>query len=188
MAQFTQKGQQLTIKTQTDKTIINWDQFSVNANEITHFLQPHKHAATLNRVLSAVPSEILGSLSSNGVLFLINPNGVLVGPGGQIDVNGLVASTLDVSNGAFLKGDDLLFSGDSKAAVANYGLIQGGDDGVYLIGRHLVNQGEILAVSSEVHFGAGSRILLKTQDKHIYIQPDLKKFFRRHRCGSYWDD
>ena len=174
MAQFTQEGQQLTIKTQTDKTIINWDQFSVNANEITHFLQPHKHAATLNRVLSAVPSEILGSLSSNGVLFLINPNGIVVGPGGQIDVNGLVASTLDVSNGAVLRGDDLLFSGDSKAAVENYGLIQGGDDGVYLIGRHLVNQGDVLAVSSEVHFGAGSRILLKTQDKHIYIQPDLE--------------
>ncbi|MCB0384331.1 MAG: filamentous hemagglutinin N-terminal domain-containing protein, partial [Bdellovibrionales bacterium] len=174
-AEITKQGQQLLIQTQSDKTVIHWDEFSIEAKELTHFLQPHVRAATLNRVLSATPSEILGSLTSNGVIFLINPNGILVGAEGRIDVNGLVASTLDFDTAAFLRGEDLLFSGDSAAAIENLGLIQGGDEGVFLIGRHLVNQGDILAASSEVHFGAGHHILLKTKERHIYIHPDLEE-------------
>ncbi|QVL57623.1 MAG: filamentous hemagglutinin N-terminal domain-containing protein [Simkaniaceae bacterium] len=173
-AQFLKDKNQLIIQTQSDKTIINWDAFSIDSGEVAHFLQPHETSATLNRVLSQSPSTILGSLTSNGVLFLINPNGILVGPGGSIDVNGLIASTLDIQNAEFLNGDNLDFLGSSDAAIENLGLIKGGGEGVYLIGRHLINKGNILAVSSEVHFGAGSHILLKTDDRHIYIQPDLE--------------
>lgn len=173
-AQFRQDKNHLLIQTQSDKTIIHWDSFSIDTGEVTHFLQPLETSTVLNRVLSSSPSSILGSLTSNGIIFLINPNGILVGPGGKINVNGLVASTLDVENAQFLKGLDLQFLGSSDAAVENLGLIQGKDEGVFLIGRHLVNKGEILAVSSGVHFGAGTHILLKTENNHLYIQPDLE--------------
>lgn len=173
-AQFLKDQNQLIIQTQSDKTIINWDQFSIDAGEVTHFLQPHEASATLNRVLSQSPSSILGSLTSNGVIFLINPNGIIVGPGGKVDVNGLVASTLEIENVQFLKGGDLHFLGMSDAAIENLGVIKGGGEGVFLIGRHLINKGDILTASSEVHFGAGTHILLKTEDRHLYIQPDLE--------------
>lgn len=171
---FSLEGNKLLIQTQSDKTVINWDKFSIGSKEITHFLQPSAHSATLNRVLSSAPSEILGTLTSNGVVFLINPNGILVGPGGQIDVNGLVASTLDIDNELFMRDQPLLFSGDSKAVIENLGLIKGGKEGVFLIGRHLVNQGDILATNSEVHFGGGNQVLVKMKEKHIYIHPDLE--------------
>ena len=85
--------------------------------EATYFQKLYKNKILF---LKAVPSKMLGSLTSNGVVFLINPNGILVDSGGQIDVNGLVASTLDIDNGTFLRGEDLLFSGDSKSAVENF--------------------------------------------------------------------
>lgn len=174
-AELFQENNRLTIQTQSDKTILNWDSFSINPNETTHFLQPHELAATLNRVISDSPSQILGTLSSNGVLFLINPNGILVGKEGMIDVNGLLASTLDLSDSAFLQGDELLFQGHSQEAIENLGCIQGKKEGVFLIGQYIINEGDILALSSSVKCGAGSRILLKTKEKKIYIHPNLEE-------------
>jgi hypothetical protein len=40
----------------------------------------------LNRVLSADPSQIYGSLTANGIVFLINPQGVLIGHGAEVNV------------------------------------------------------------------------------------------------------
>jgi hypothetical protein len=61
---------------------------------------------------------------------VINPQGIMVGPSGVISTGGrFVASTLDICNCAFMKGDSLRFSGDSKAGVVNLGKISssGGD-------------------------------------------------------------
>src|SRR5438105_4102061 len=71
----------LTINQLSDRVIINWRDFSIGAGEITRFIQPSSSAAALNRVFSANPSQIYGSLQGNGHIYLINPNGILVGPG-----------------------------------------------------------------------------------------------------------
>ena len=93
----------------------------------------------------------------------------------MIDVNGLVASTLDLSDSAFLQGDELLFQGHSQEAIENLGCIQGKKEGVFLIGQHIINKGDILTLSSSVKCGAGNRILLKTKEKKIYIHPNLEE-------------
>src|SRR5499426_2999296 len=100
-----QAGNLLQI-TNSPNAIINWQSFSIGANEVTRFLQQSSSSAVLNRVTTQNPSEILGSLQSKlldgvttgGRVFLINPNGILFGAGAQIDVGGLVASTLRMSN------------------------------------------------------------------------------------------
>src|SRR5690606_3618891 len=79
--------------------IINWDSFSIDAGELTQFHQPGSNSAVLNRVTGGDPTAIYGALKGNGIVFVINPSGILVGPGGTVDVNGLVFSTLDVDNG-----------------------------------------------------------------------------------------
>ena len=89
----------------TPNAIINWGSFSIGANEITRFLQQSASSAVLNRVAAGLsPSSILGALQSNGRVFLINPNGIVFGAGSQINVGGLVASTMNLSNEDFLAG------------------------------------------------------------------------------------
>ena len=95
----------LTILQGTDKAIIDWRSFGILGNERVDFQLPSSNGVTLNRVTGNEPSAIFGKLTSNGNLFLINPNGILFGAGSQIDVHGLVATTSDIRNEDFLIGN-----------------------------------------------------------------------------------
>ncbi|MEC5127316.1 filamentous hemagglutinin N-terminal domain-containing protein, partial [Verrucomicrobiales bacterium BCK34] len=114
----------------------------------------------LNRVTGGNPSAIHGALKANGNVFVINPNGILVGANGVIDVHGLALSTLDVSNGEFLAGGDMVFKGAGEG-VTNMGKINaiGGD--VFLIGKTVTNTGTITARDGLVGLAAGEEVLLK---------------------------
>jgi trimeric autotransporter adhesin len=69
----------LQINQSSNKAIINWADFSIDAGELTQFNQPGVGAALLNRVTGGNPSAIHGALKANGNVFVINPNGILVG-------------------------------------------------------------------------------------------------------------
>ena len=102
-ATFATQGNVLTV-TNTPGSIINWQSFSIASQEITRFLQQSAASAVLNRVISGNPSTILGALQSNGRVFLINPNGISIGPGAVIDVNGFIGSTSHLSDADFISG------------------------------------------------------------------------------------
>ncbi|MDA7922002.1 filamentous hemagglutinin N-terminal domain-containing protein [Verrucomicrobiales bacterium] len=152
----------LQINQGSQKAIIDWADFSIDAGELTQFNQPGSTAAVLNRVTGGNPSAIHGALKANGNVFVINPNGILVGANGTIDVHGLALSTLDVSNGEFLAGGDMVFKGGS-GDITNMGRINaiGGD--VFLIGRTVTNAagGTITARNGTVGLAAGEEVLLK---------------------------
>lgn len=173
-AAFVENGNFLKITTTEMKTIIHWDAFSIAKEETTHFDQIDPKAITLNRVSSSLGSEIFGTLSSNGSLYLINPNGILIAESGVIDVNGLVASTLDLQDADFLSKEALLFSGMSKAAIENRGLIESGSGGVFLLGRYIINRGDIVALTGKAEIGAGSQVWLKTKTGGIVIEPQIE--------------
>ncbi|MCG8602116.1 MAG: filamentous hemagglutinin N-terminal domain-containing protein, partial [Verrucomicrobiales bacterium] len=147
------------IRQNSRNAIINWEDFSIDAGELTQFRQPNSSAAVLNRVTGGNPTAIHGALRANGNVFVINPNGILIGAGGTIDVHGLVLSTLDVSNGEFLAGGDMVFKGDSEAGVTNMGRINGIGGDVFLIGKTVTNSGSITAAGT-VGLGAGEEVLL----------------------------
>ena len=155
-------GGNLQIRQNSNSAIINWESFSIDAGELTQFRQPNSNAAVLNRVTGGDPSAIHGALKGNGNVFVINPNGILVGPGGTIDVHGLVLSTLDVDNGEFLAGGDMNFKGVGKE-VTNMGRINGIGGDVFLIGRTVRNSGAITASSGTVGLAAGEEVLLTAQ-------------------------
>ena len=80
-----QAGKVLTI-TNSAGAILNWNKFGVAVGDTTHFQQTSASSAVLNRVLAGAPiSEIYGTLSSNGRVWLINPSGILVGASGRVD-------------------------------------------------------------------------------------------------------
>ena len=150
----------LSIGQGSDSAIINWDDFSIGAGNLTRFNQPGASSAALNRVVGGNPSSIYGQLQANGQIFLINPAGVLVGASGQIDTAGLVASTLDLSNESFLSNSRLTLSGDSDAAVQNLGQISASGGNVYLIARTVENAGSISASVGTVGLGGGSEVVV----------------------------
>jgi filamentous hemagglutinin family protein len=99
--QITQSGTTTTIQQNSQTLGLNWSSFNVAANETVNFVQPGQNAIAVNQILSSSGSEILGHLDANGQVWLINPNGILFGSGAQVNVGGLVASTLapTASNG-----------------------------------------------------------------------------------------
>ncbi len=151
---------QVRIHQQSQRAVIDWESFSIGAGESTRFIQPNSSAAALNRVRGDSASRIEGMLRANGRVYLINPNGILIGPDGRIDVGGFVASTLDTSDGAFKRGGSLRFSGDSDAAIVNLGAISALDGDVVLMAGSVSNEGTIRASRGSAALAAGNDILL----------------------------
>ncbi|MCH8208535.1 MAG: filamentous hemagglutinin N-terminal domain-containing protein, partial [Nitrospinae bacterium] len=116
--------QQLDIIQSTDKAIIDWNTFSIALDESTNFLMPSSNSINLSRVTGGVGSEIFGTLTSNGILFLVNPSGILFGESATVDVSGLLATTSDIANEDFMAGQfDFHISPPTGAMVINRGQI-----------------------------------------------------------------
>lgn len=168
---FERFGNELWVNQQTDRAIIDWRSFSIAQGETTTFLQPRSNSAVLNRVTGDSVSRIDGWLQSNGRVLLINPSGIIIGPTGRIDVGGLVASTLDVSDADFLGGGNMTFRGASQAAVINLGSISALQGDVYLFARTVNNAGTISAANGRIGLAAGSDILLQESgDERVFVR------------------
>ena len=71
-------GNTETITQTTGNAVIDWNSFNIGGNETTKFVDPSSSSWTVNRIHAMNPSQILGTLSSNGNVVLINPNGVFL--------------------------------------------------------------------------------------------------------------
>ena len=148
--------------TNSPDTIINWQDFSIGSDHSVHFQQQNAASQVLNRVTGNDPSEILGSLSSNGGVWLINPHGVLFGEGARIDVGGLVASTLDISNLDFLANNYHFNATENGSGnVLNQGEIRTSLGGrVWMTGEQVQNEGLIQSPQGHVVLAAGKSVEL----------------------------
>lgn len=154
--------------------IVNWQDFGIGAGEIVNIMQDGPNAALLNRVLGANPSELLGQLNANGRVFLINPNGVVVGKDASINVMEFIASTLDVTDEDFLNGGDLSFEGDSSAGVLNLGKITATNGDVVLIAQAVTNAGTIETDQGVAALAAGNDVVFMPQgEQRIFVRKTL---------------
>lgn len=163
-----------TTITQTSQgAIINWGSFSIGAQNNVTFVQP-TGGVTLNRVVgfagnNPTQANILGTINApRGSAFLVDSAGVLVGANAQINVGGLVASTLDITNanfnngvasGSYAFGSGVLQQGN----VENAGTIIANTGGtVALLGGRVQNDpgASINAPQGTVALGVGSQITL----------------------------
>ncbi len=170
-AQFLATPGELAV-TNTPGAIINWRGFSIARDEIARFIQQGANSAVLNRVLGSDPSAIFGQLLSNGRVFLINPNGIVFGADAIIDTAGFLASTLDLSDAAFIAGR-YEFKGDG-GSIVNQGYIRvRGNGTVALIAPDIENSGIIHAEGGQILLAAGREITLASLDMddiHFRVQ------------------
>ncbi len=149
-----------TITQSSASAVINWQSFGIGAGQTVQFIQPGSSSVALNRVLGSDPSSILGNLSANGKVFLLNPNGILFGSGASVNVGGLVASTMSISDANFMAGR-YAFTDAGNGSVVNQGNITAADGGyVALMGRSVSNQGVISARLGTVALAAGNAITM----------------------------
>jgi filamentous hemagglutinin family protein len=162
VAQAGAPGATTTTVTQTSPRLaINWQSFNTAAGETVNFVQPGSSAVALNRVLGSDGTQFLGSLNANGQVFVINPNGVLFGKTAQVNVGGLVASTLSLGDADFMAGKLRFSSTGNAASVVNQGSLAAADGGyVALLGGQVSNSGTITAKLGSVALAAGQAVTL----------------------------
>lgn len=166
-ANYDVNGNNLVINQKTDKLITNWTEFNIAADQSVTFNQPGRDSIALNRVTGFKGSSIQGALNANGQVFLINPNGVLIGQGAQVNVGGLVASTRGISDEDFNNGR-YQFSGKSAVEVINDGKITAAEGGyVALLGARVQNNGEVVANGGTVALGAGNDFTLSLGNDNL---------------------
>jgi len=158
--------------TVSDKAIVNWESFSIDFNERVSIIQPSKMSSILNRVTGNIQSEILGKLHANGHVFLINPQGVVLGEGAQINAASFLASTLDIADQDFLN-QNYLFKGAGPGEIINYGNIITDVGSVTLLGRKVENHGEIIS-NEDFNVGLAEEILLQNEkENRVFIRAKL---------------
>ncbi|HNN44292.1 MAG TPA: filamentous hemagglutinin N-terminal domain-containing protein, partial [Nitrospira sp.] len=166
----------MTITQTTSSAIINWNTLNVAGGFTLNFVQPDANSVTLNRVIGVpgigiTPSIIHGNINANGNVFIINPTGILFGKSSAVNVGGLVASTLAISDSDFLTGAGMadphyIFTPDTSGAigpVVNQGQLTTAVGGtIALLAARIENQPDavISAPGGSVTFGAAQGVNL----------------------------
>jgi len=157
-ATITTSGNQMTINQSSQQMIANWNSFNIGQNAGVSFNQPNSGATALNRIQDQNPTQILGSLSANGRIFLLNPAGIIFGQNAKVDVGGLVASSLNMLDSDFLAGR-YAFSGPGTAgSIINRGSISANGGIVALIAPKVSNEGTITATNGSAALIAGNQV------------------------------
>jgi filamentous hemagglutinin family protein len=184
--QMTQPSSNILQILQSSPTgIINWGSFNIDAQQLVQFLQTNSAAAVLNRVVGQEPSQILGQLQANGRVLLINPNGILFGPGSVVDTGSFLASTLSITDQDFLQGRyNLQWDPNSPMrAVVNQGQIKVADGGfLALVSPVVENQGLLVAQGGQVVLGATRQASL-TVDARGLLTVVIPDGFRGRSSG-----
>lgn len=163
-----------------ERVVINWDSFNIGAGYKVHFTQdkdPAKYVSALNRIWSLDPSVILGSLTADREVVLLNANGVYFGRGARVDTGRFVATALNIADSVFEKGlrnvtdgsavfstagtdfqGTNLDSGVSVEAGAEIRSAAGGD--VLLIAPRVLNRGRIETPKGQTVLAAGDKVYL----------------------------
>lgn len=169
-------GATTTVNQGTGAVRIDWTGMDVPAGSTLAFNQLDKSWVAINVVTGSTPTSILGSITAPGHVYVLNPNGVLIGRGAQITVGSWVASTMalesfDLDSGALaLKRDTSRASGEIK----NEGTITADGGSVALIGNRVSNSGTISAAGGRAMLLGGDSVVL-TPDRNGLLSYSLTR-------------
>ncbi len=182
----------LTVNQITDKATIDWKSFDIDKGYTVNFIQASASSVVLNNIHQGDPSQIMGSITANGQVYLFNQNGFIFGKDSVVDANTLVATALNISDDAFKNGIIRVFdnntdinkkaalngtTGDAKTSVnpnaaitvATGAKIHVNKNGSLLLAAPNVNNAGSLTADQH-----GQIMMVASQDK-VYLQPTSSK-------------
>ena len=165
----------MTVNQSTKNMVIDWGTFNIGSAASVNFDQQlGASSSVLNRVNAAGGlSQIMGKLSANGQVYLINPNGILFGNGSQVNVNSLIASTLNITDDLFNKGFLSLTDGSAAFSGNASGFIQvdlgasltaASSGKIMMFAPNIVNNGLISTPDGQTLLAAGQKVYLAASD------------------------
>lgn len=198
-------GNTMNVAQQTKNMFINWDAFSVGNGEKVQFNGPQDFAV-LNRVVGHDESKIYGEISaaSHGNVYLINPNGILIGDGAAINTGSFIASTKDVIDvPSFIASGKVNFTGDARGNIINLGAVKA--DHIEMHGDTIslkaanVNQNfdapQVLIDANSIHAGVIVGETTADVDKKLGVKSevfqlkdtmqDIRKAVKEDKDGKY---
>jgi filamentous hemagglutinin family protein len=153
----------MVISQSTNRAVVNWQTFNVGAGNTVQFVQPSASSQILNRVVGVSgPSQILGTLTANGQVFIVNSQGVVFGNGAVVNVGSLLAATKDISPSSFMAGGPLTFSGGSNGSglISNEGALNASAGFITLVGDQVRNTGSLTAPNGQIALASGDQATL----------------------------
>jgi len=170
-AAITSDGTNMTVATNAAKTWIDWQGgFNIGAANSVNNIAAEASAVILHHDISGALSSIQGALTANCNVFLLNPSGILFGSGAQVNVGGLVVSTLNMSLQDFISGNYILKQdGDNAGLITNLGEINAtGPMGVTMAAGAVKNEGVINAGQlGTVNLVSGSKVTLNADNEGL---------------------
>jgi filamentous hemagglutinin family protein len=162
-----------------DKTWIDWNGgFNIGVSNSVTNIGPSETAVMLHNDVSGAVSNIQGVLNGNCNVFLLNPNGVIFSSTAQVNVAGLVASSLTMEKDDFRSGRYILTRevGCDLAPVINDGSINAfGPGGVTLAGPAVRNSGIINADLGRVNLVGGEKVTLNISGNNNIVAAVTEK-------------
>ena len=155
-------GSTTTVTQTSSNAVINWSSFSVGQGAAVTFDQPNTSSATLNRVTGDTTSVIAGTITATGTVYLVNPNGISITSTGTVQTGGsFVASTLNITDDAFMAGNYTFTGTGASKTVSNAGSITAGSGAyVALLGGAVSNSGTITVPLGKLAMGSGEQVVL----------------------------
>jgi filamentous hemagglutinin family protein len=175
---------QVTIQQTQQNAILSWQTFNVGPNTTLDFNQTQGGVAqpgwvVLNRVvgqldpltglrnpnLTPAPSQIFGTINAQGTVLIINQNGILFGGSSQINVNSLIATSLEVGRAIDADSGAILNIADRNQDFLNYGLLGYADQAsplelpsAFTFSSQAISSTQYDALEGEVEVNAGADI------------------------------
>jgi filamentous hemagglutinin family protein len=155
-----------TVGVTADKAVVNWNNFNTVAGETLAFERAGGgNFAVLNRI-SGSQTTFNGNLNGNqGMIIVVNTNGIVFGPTAQITAAGFVASGLNMLDTDFMSGNYTFANG--AGIITNKGTITAGQ--VALIGSSVKNTGTIVSPGGYIAMISGSEVVLGSSASDVFV-------------------
>jgi filamentous hemagglutinin family protein len=150
-------GNTLTVNQASNFLMTKWSSFNIWTGQTVRFVQPSRSSIAINTILGNTATNIFGRLLANGQVWLVNPNGVVFGPGAEVNTRGLLVSALSL-NGT---SSQPTFSG--TGTVSNAGTLTG-DYYLALIGSSVTNKGTLNSSNADMLAGTNVSLTFANND------------------------